>query len=347
MIAPPSPLAFPFLLFATWITAALTVAATIRLGVMDHPGHRSSHTRPTPKGGGIGIMAAFVLAVPAGRMLHGLPPLDLPLAGLLAATTLLGAISWLDDVYQWSPLLKLGAQVAASVLVALTLPVPAGLPAMLPIPWAASFAAPVWFVLSVCCLVFMTNAVNFMDGLNGLVSGSVMLAGLAIGLLAAGTTLGGMALVLAAALAGFLPFNFPSARIFMGDVGSQPCGLLAGAFGLACASHPGQAAWYVVPMLLAGLIYDVLYTLARRWRNGARLMEGHREHLYQRATQSGLSPVTVTLIHWGFVLWGSVTAYTVLHGLSGTATGLLAVLLPQLAWSAFVERRMRQPTRPV
>ncbi|MFT8423675.1 MAG: glycosyl transferase, partial [Gluconacetobacter sp.] len=286
-------------------------------------------------------------AGPAGGVLQGVPRVDLPRAGLRAATALLAAISWLDDVYQWSPLLKLGAQVAASVLVALTLPVPAGLPAMLPLPWAASLTAPAWFVLSVCCLVFMTNAVNFMDGLNGLVSGSVMLAALALGILAAGTTLGGMALVLAAALAGFLPFNFPKARIFMGDVGSQPCGLLAGAFGLACATQPGLTAWYVVPMLLAGLIYDVLYTLARRWRNGARLMEGHREHLYQRATQSGLSPVTVTLIHWGFVLWGSVTAWTVLHGLSGTAAGLLMVLLPQLAWSAVVERRMRHPTRPV
>ncbi|GAA4504437.1 glycosyltransferase family 4 protein [Gluconacetobacter tumulicola] len=336
MIAP-----FPFLLFATWITAGLVVAATIRLGIMDHPGHRSSHTRPTPKGGGIGIVGAFILAVPVGRMLHGMTPLDLPVAALLAATLLLGAISWLDDVYQWPPLVKLGAQIAAAFLVAMTLPIPPGLPAILPTP----LAFPAWRVLAVSALVFTTNAANFMDGLNGLVSGSAMLACLVLGALAAGTPLGTMALLLAAALAGFLPFNFPSARIFMGDVGSQPCGLLMGAFALTCASHPGMTAWYVVPMLLGGLIYDVLYTLVRRWRNGARLMEGHREHLYQRAAQSGLSPVAVTLVHWSFVLWGGMAAYAVLHGIMGVAAGLMAVLLPQLLWSAFVERRMRQPTR--
>lgn len=332
---------FPFLLFATWITAGLAVAATIRLGVMDHPGHRSSHTRPTPKGGGIGIVGAFILAVPVGRVLRGMTPLDLPVAALLAATLLLGAISWLDDVYQWSPLVKLGAQIAAAVMVAMTLPIPPGLPAILPTP----LTFPAWWVLAVSALVFTTNAVNFMDGLNGLVSGSVMLACLVLGALATGTPLGTMALLLAAALAGFLPFNFPSARIFMGDVGSQPCGLLVGAFALTCASHPGMTAWYVVPMLLGGLIYDVLYTLVRRWRNGARLMEGHREHLYQRATQSRLSPVAVTLVHWSFVLWGGMAAYAVLHGIMGVAAGLMAVLLPQLLWSAFVERRMKQPTR--
>lgn len=336
-------LAFPFLLLATWIAAGLMVAATIRLGVMDHPGHRSSHTRPTPKGGGIGIVAAFVLAVPVGRMLHGLPPLDPQTATLLAATVLLGAISWLDDLYQWSPLLKLGAQVAASVLVAVTLPVAPALSAMLP----AALAAPAWFGLAVLTLVFTTNAVNFMDGLNGLVSGSVMLACLVIGTLAPDTAVGVMALLLAAALAGFLPFNFPSARIFMGDVGSQPCGLLVGTFALACADHPhaGTSAWYVVPILAAGLIYDVLYTLVRRWRNGARLMEGHREHLYQRATQGGLPPVAVALIHWAFVLWGGMAAYAALHGIVALVAALLAVLLPQLAWSAFVERRTRPPTR--
>ncbi|GBQ30853.1 undecaprenyl-phosphate alpha-N-acetylglucosaminephosphotransferase [Gluconacetobacter sacchari DSM 12717] len=329
--APGFPLAFPLLLLATWITAGLLVAATIRLGVMDHPGHRSSHTRPTPKGGGIGIVTAFVLAVPIGRVLHGMAPLDLPAAGLLAATILLGAVSWLDDVHQWPPILKLGAQVAASVLVALTLPVPATLP---------------WFVLSVAILVFMTNAVNFMDGLNGLVSGSVMLACLALGVLSPGSPLVTMVFPLAAALTGFLPFNFPAARIFMGDVGSQTCGLLLGAFALVCAFQPGMPPWYAVPMLLAGLIYDVVYTLARRWRRGARLMEGHREHLYQRATQAGLSPVAVTLILWSFVLWGGVMAYITMLGMLRPTSGLSAVILPQLAWSTVVERQWTKRPGP-
>jgi UDP-N-acetylmuramyl pentapeptide phosphotransferase/UDP-N-acetylglucosamine-1-phosphate transferase len=345
----PSPsIPFTFLLFAVWAGAALMVAGAIRLGVLDHPGHRSSHTRPTPKGGGIGVVAAFVVAVPMARLLHGQAALTPAIAGLLAATLLLGAISWLDDVYQWPPSLKLAAQVAASILVVATGPHPTG------------FAIPIGDdMLSVAALIFLTNAVNFMDGLNGLASGSILLACLVIGGLAQGTSLAGlgdMALVLAAALAGFLPFNFPAARIFMGDVGSQSCGLLMGAFGLAAAAGPpllgtgglgmeglGMGAGMViaVPLLMSGLIYDVGYTLLRRWRNGARLVESHREHLYQLATRSGISPVMVTLVQWAFVLWGGMTALLTQQGRTGPAVALLLVLLPQLGWTGIVRARLR------
>ncbi|ACI50046.1 glycosyl transferase family 4 [Gluconacetobacter diazotrophicus PA1 5] len=334
-VFPPS-VPFAFLLFAVWSGAALMVAGAIRLGVLDHPGHRSSHTRPTPKGGGIGVVTAFVLAVPAARLLHGLPMLTPAVAGLLAATILLGGVSWLDDVYQWPPSLKLAAQFAASILVVATGPHPTGI--AMPIGGA---------VLSVGVLVFMTNAVNFMDGLNGLASGSILLACLVIGGLASGGAdragLGDMALILAAALAGFLPFNFPAARIFMGDVGSQSCGLLMGAFGLAgAAGGTGGGLGLAVPLLMAGLLYDVGYTLLRRWRNGARLVESHREHLYQLATQAGMSPVVVTLVQWAFVLWGGVAALLMQQGRTGPAGALVLVLLPQLGWTGIVRGRIRR-----
>lgn len=342
---------FVVLLAATWAAAALMVAGAMRLGVIDHPGHRSSHTRPTPKGGGIGIVLAFVAAVPVARLLGGLPPLDGPVAGLLGATILLGGVSWLDDVHQWPPVLKLAAQFAAAILVVATGPYPHG--ALSPIVGDVPGAV-LGGVLSVLGLVYLTNAVNFMDGLNGLISGAVMLACLVLGgLMLGGPMLGGpilggmglgaMALILAAALAGFLPFNFPAGRIFMGDVGSQSCGLLIGAFGLACAAgQPAGAAWSAVPLMLAGVLYDVTYTLVRRWRRGARLMESHREHLYQLATTGGLSPVAVTLVQWGFVLWGGGIALLVTRGRLATVTAMGLVLLPQLGWTWLVRHRLRR-----
>ncbi|MBB2201787.1 glycosyltransferase family 4 protein [Gluconacetobacter tumulisoli] len=340
---------FAILLVATWISAALMVLGAIRLNVLDHPGHRSSHTRPTPKGGGIGITAAFVVAVPIGRHLDGLPVLSVAAFGMIAATTVLAVISWLDDVYQWRAAIKLATQFVAAAILVVTGTRLSGV---------AGQAGDV--VLSVVWVVYVTNAVNFMDGLNGLASGTIMIACLIMACVAPIPAVAVPALVLTAAIAGFIPFNFPSARIFMGDVGSQSCGVLIGAFGLMFAANGSEAgvavpgtwvpgewghgAWASVPLLMSGLLYDVTLTLFRRWRAGARLTESHRDHLYQLATQRGMAPALVTLIHWGFVIWGGVLMVAVLQGWCGPGPALLLVLPPQILWTWLVLIRMRRGT---
>ena len=359
------------------LLSAYGVRRMIRLAVLDHPGHRSSHTSATPKGGGIGIMGAFLVCWP---VLHwvtgGVGPHSL---GILtgAALVLLCVVSWLDDLYQWPPTAKLATQCAAAAMVAAGFALTCGLPGAtandLPqhavAPGAFSWPQltgpalhpllPGWlvpivgFAGAVLWLVFVTNAVNFMDGLNGLVSGCVLVGAVVLATLApafGAPELVWPALLLACCLAGFLPYNFPNARIFMGDVGRQGGGLLAGTASLYLMLHTSsrlEGGWLLGPAVLAPLLYDVLFTLVRRQRAGLRLAQAHRGHLYQVLHRSGLATPAISLAEWGMTLWGGATMIAlarllpVLGGFYATLVCGLLVLTPQLLWTGFTLRRTR------
>ena len=243
--------------------------------------------------------------------------------------------------------IKLGAQVAAALLavgsglVVDTINLPLLGPTALG--WAA---AP----LTLCWILFATNAMNFIDGINGLAAGVSALAAAILALIAAshgGWFVYFTSLMLAAGLVGFLPFNFPRARIFMGDVGSQFCGFVLAVLAVAAGRFQGiEMSILLVPMLLFGVLYDVAFTLARRLLAGERVTQGHRGHLYQVAHRAGLPVPTVTLIHWGFVLWGGLCCWLFLD-LAGLPRALapLLVLPPQLLWTATVIHRAR--TNPI
>ncbi len=287
----------------------------IGVAVLDTPGHRSSHDRPPPKGGGVGVMTAFLLGAAwlgvGGTMLVGI--------------VLLALVSWLDDLRQFPPLVKLAAQAMAAALVLL------GIGRLPGDPW---FTIPLGFGW----LIVVTNALNFIDGLNGLAAGSMAIACLCVG------APGAAPLLLAASLVGFLPFNYPRARIFLGDVGSQSAGLSVAAFGLLrWQDDAAFGSMLAMPLLLSGILYDVGFTLCRRWRASERLLEAHRGHLYQVAFRSGVPAPWVAALHWGFVLWGGGCALTLRLGWMPTPalTALVLALLPQFAWTAFVIRRAR------
>ncbi|WP_122050133.1 glycosyltransferase family 4 protein [Asaia bogorensis] len=340
---------------ATACISAALVLHMIRVGVMDVPGHRSSHTRPTPKGGGIGIITGFLLIFPLSQLwtqgdLPG-PALLLP----LLAVALLAFFSWLDDIHSYRASLKLGVQGVAALMtlagVALTsLPgfgsgvtgnVISGRHAL---PYIPDYLVPGWVIVVVAIgigffwLVFTTNALNFIDGLNGLASGVMAMTALALSILFSYAGKPGFthaALLLAVALLVFLPFNFPKARIFMGDVGSQGAGLTLAWLGIeaACATpYP-----LIVPFMLGGVLYDVAFTLIRRAIAGDPLAQAHRSHLYQLAARSGVSPTLVSLLHWAFALWGAVAAVTHLP----VAAQSSLVLAPQLLWTGFTLHRAR------
>lgn len=339
------------LLLLAWLVSNLLIRRMISVAVLDTPGHRSAHTQPIPKGGGVGVIGAFLLFLLPLRAVCGLPVLTLDLAGLCVATALLAVVSWLDDVYQWSPFIKLGAQILAALLAACSL---------LPAPSEGGlFMSALLLAASVIWLVFVTNAVNFMDGLNGLVSGVLCLAFLCLALPfwpGDSPDLRIASALLVFGLLAFLPLNFPHARIFLGDVGSQSGGLLIGAAALSLAFHQGSQsvpdfpAAELVVCLTAGLLYDVALTLVRRALAGEKILQAHRGHLYQVAYRTGVPKTTVTLIHWGFVIWGALAfALTgmVQDGQAGgsmfaPALPLLLVLIPQLGWTAFVVKRARR-----
>jgi UDP-GlcNAc:undecaprenyl-phosphate GlcNAc-1-phosphate transferase len=149
------------------------------------------------------------------------------------------------------------------------------------------------------------------------------------------------ALLLASGLLGFLPFNFPRARIFMGDVGSQFCGFVLAVLGVAASRFEGvEMSFVLVPMLLSGVLFDVAFTLARRALAGQALTRPHRSHLYQVAQRAGMDARIVTLVHWGFALFGGLACLVFLAAppLLKPAVVLLP-LLPQLFWIAYVALR--------
>jgi UDP-N-acetylmuramyl pentapeptide phosphotransferase/UDP-N-acetylglucosamine-1-phosphate transferase len=273
-------------------TVALTrvvLGALRRRAVLDRPNERSSHSVPTPRGGGIAIVAtvlpAWALAVALGLA----PPAALAAA---AGALLLAALSFLDDLRDLPAGLRLAGQLVA---VALCLPL---------LPGAGHVfqgLLPRWLDLAAAGLLWLwfVNLYNFMDGIDGIAGTETACAagGLALVVLLAGGAPGhpaiaALALPLAAAGAGFLVWNWHPARIFMGDVGSVPLGFLLGWLLLAAAA---SGLW--APALILPLYYlaDASWTLGRRLLRGERIWQAHREHFYQRAVQAGLSHDAVVL----------------------------------------------------
>lgn len=329
------------------ILSAVVVGGMLRAGsvVIDRPDPRKAHLRPTPKGGGVGVVAAFLAGIVVLYLGADFSRLAEPyFRGVILGSVGIAAVSFADDLRDWPFTVKLAAQVAAALLVvgsglwveAVNLP---GLgPASLG--WLGVPATILWILV-------LTNAVNFMDGLDGLVAGACLIACLFLALVALGQ--GGWfayfaALLLASGLAGFLPWNYPRARIFMGDVGSQFCGFVLAVLGVAAGRFSGvQMSALLVPMLLAGLLWDVLLTLARRLLAGERLTQPHRGHLYQVAHRSGMPAPLIAAVHWGFAAWGGACCLLFVAAPSAwKPVVVLLVLPPQLAWTAYVVRLSRR-----
>ena len=330
--------------------SALLVRVMVGVGVMDlpdagHAGGRKAHARPVPKGGGVGVVAAFLVGtLVLYRYAEFSRIADPSFRGVILAAAGIALVAFLDDIRDWPFAIKLGAQVlAAAVAVGSGVVVDAlNLPGVGPVAlgWAG-------MPLTLAWILFATNAVNFMDGLNGLASGACALACMILAGIAA--AYGGWfvyfaALLLAAGLAGFLPFNFPRARIFMGDVGSQFCGFVLAVLGVAAGRLQGaELSVLLVPMLLSGMLFDVAFTLVRRLVAGDRLTQAHRSHLYQVAHRAGMPAVAVTLVQWSFVAWGGLCCAAFLAADAGwKPLAVLMVLPPQLAWAAWVARRARR-----
>jgi UDP-GlcNAc:undecaprenyl-phosphate/decaprenyl-phosphate GlcNAc-1-phosphate transferase len=331
------------------IALALLSAGTVRLmmavRVLDRPDPRKVHTLPTPKGGGTGIVAAFLVGIAVLYRFAEFARLADPyFIGVIEASVAIAVVAFLDDLFDWKFTVKLSAQVLAALVA-----VGSGLyvadyrlPYIGPlhVGWLAAPATVVW-------LLFATNAMNFIDGLNGLAGGVALIAACFLAGIAAFS--GGWfayfaALLLAAGLVGFLPFNFPRARIFMGDVGSQFCGFILAVLAVVASRFDGvELSFLIVPMLLSGVLFDVAFTLIRRAIAREPLTEPHRGHLYQVAHRSGAPATAVTIVHWGFAVFGGLCAVVFVAAPSPTKPFVpLLTLVPQLCWLGFVISRARR-----
>ena len=313
---------WPLLVGCLLLSAGIvrTMAAS---GPLDLPDARKLHTAPVPRGGGLGVVAAFLLGM---ETLSASGMIEVSyFRGVMLAAALLAGVGWLDDLRDLPFWGKLAAQaIGAGVVVASGLVLPLDGP-----PWWSAIVTLGW-------LIVVTNAVNFIDGMNGLAGGvTLVAAGIVAGFggpgwaaLAAG--------LLAAGMAGFLPFNFPRARVFLGDVGSQFCGFVLGVIGVAVAGQ-GHAA--LMPLLLSAVLWDVGFTLVRRAVAGDNLTQAHRGHLYQLAQRGGMDARLVALLHASFAGLGGTVAWRVQAGQPGW---LLVPGVVQLGWSAWVLHRARR-----
>jgi UDP-N-acetylmuramyl pentapeptide phosphotransferase/UDP-N-acetylglucosamine-1-phosphate transferase len=281
-----------FLTLTSAVLAAFVVSALLtrrfcnpssRWHVLDHPNERSLHTRPTPRTGGVAIFGSLIVAFAWWLPWTGTMPL---LYGLGAGAGLVAVLSFLDDRTGLPVRIRLAGHVVAAVLVVgggIYLP-------EISVPGLVS-QMPGWFgkAFSLLFLIWMINLYNFMDGMDGLAGGMAVFGFgtfALLGLMAGNPVFLGINLVIAAAAGGFLLFNFPPARIFMGDTGSASLGLLAGGASL-WGAQDGVFPFWVALLVFSPFIIDATVTLLRRLFNGEAVWEAHRKHFYQRLVQSG------------------------------------------------------------
>ncbi|MEX6502169.1 MraY family glycosyltransferase [Pseudomonas zhanjiangensis] len=314
-----------------FMTGALRRYALAR-SLMDIPNARSSHSVPTPRGGGVAIVVSFLLALP---LMAGMSLIAWPLAwALLGAGAGIAVLGFLDDHGHIAARWRLLGHFAAAIWALFWL---GGLPPVAMFGFTFDLG---WFghALAAVYLVWLLNLYNFMDGIDGIASVEAICVCLGGALLYMLLGIAGsapfaawvMPMLLAAAVTGFLFWNFPPARIFMGDAGSGFLGITLGVLSL-------QAAW-VAPQLLWGwlillgvFIVDATFTLLRRLLRGDKVYEAHRSHAYQYASRQIGRHLPVTLIVAGInLLWLLPIALWVgLGGVDGLL-GLLVAYVPLL-----------------
>jgi len=278
-----------------------------RLALLDHPNERSLHEAPMPRTGGLAIFVSVALGLLLSLVLKwsSVTPTG---RWILGATLVLAIVSFWDDRASLSPGLRLGTQALAAVGVAWgagltmhTILVP--LVGTVSLGW---FAAPV----TILFLIWMANLYNFMDGMDGFAGGMTVVG---YGFLAYLGWRGGhqlillLSLLVASAAAGFLWYNVPPARIFMGDVGSVPLGFLAAALAVM-GVHDGLFDIWVPLLIFSPFIVDATVTLVRRLLRGEKIWRAHREHYYQRLVLAGWGHRRTVLAEYTLMLACGISA---------------------------------------
>jgi UDP-N-acetylmuramyl pentapeptide phosphotransferase/UDP-N-acetylglucosamine-1-phosphate transferase len=296
-------------LAGTWLARRYAVHRNL----IDLPGERRSHVLPTPRGGGIAIAIALLVAVawswtwtPAFRPL---------LVGFTPGLLLVAGVGLLDDHRPMSPWLRLGVHAVAALALA------AGV-------WMATGSA--WLAIAALMLAMvLTNVWNFMDGIDGLAASQAVLVAVSVVLIADGPVQW-LALALLSATLGFLPFNFPTARIFLGDIGSGTLGYTLAMLVVVAAGQdatgPRSLPWWPWLLPLSAFLLDAGWTLLGRVARREVWWQPHTLHAYQSWARRSHSHVRITLAY------GAWTALAVglLAWLRGSTPGVM--LLYCLAW---------------
>ena len=301
---------------AGWVLATLTLSALVtaltisyarRRQMLDLPGHRRSHQVPTPRGGGLGIVIAVLICVllPLVLLKLGSETMNAPLL-IGVALSVVAMAGWIDDHGGLRARYRFAAHcIAAGLLLLPALDRIAQIAAAAVVPgWSMVVIAIALLSGVVLAVVWSINLHNFMDGIDGLLAVQSIFVFIALGTI--GLVFGSapawlVILVAAAAVVGFMPFNFPKARTFMGDVGSGALGLLVA---VAVLYQIGDRSLDAATGLIACSAFatDATATLLSRILRGRRWYDAHREHLYQGLVRSGYSHARVVGFYLGWNL---------------------------------------------
>jgi UDP-GlcNAc:undecaprenyl-phosphate GlcNAc-1-phosphate transferase len=310
---------------ALFLMSAGLTWTMIRIGIPDVPNNRSSHAQPVPNSGGVAIVCAalagfiMVFALSDNTRIQ-----ERHMIGFGLAAFAIVAVSLLDDLGRLRTFrIKLATQLfAAAVLLGFGIVIKE-----ITLPFVGSFSVG-WlgYPITLLWVIGLTNAFNFMDGLNGLAGGTAVLVAAFFGI---ATYAEGslfiyiLCYVLFAAAMGFLIFNFPCGRIFMGDVGSQFLGFTFAAVAVIAAEYDAaRTSLMIMPLLFFNFLFDTVFTFCCRLMRGEQVTQAHRSHLYQLFQRLGYSHVQVSLFHF---------AVTAAQGI-----GVLVMLQFESALRAFV-----------
>lgn len=294
--------------------------------ILDVPNQRSSHTQPTPRGGGL----AIVLVTLVGVITFDLATQNylFTLWPYLAGSMLIALVSWIDDLLSLPFSIRLIAHFLGATFAIWEFGYIQGLTipffGEIPVGWLGILLTLFW-------IVGLTNAYNFMDGIDGLAGSQAVITGLGmilLGLFTRNPFLIATSLLLTTSSLGFLYHNWPPARIFMGDVGSAFLGYSFAVLTLVAAQTESKLLLAGV-LLLWPFIFDTAFTLIQRLRRHENIFAAHRSHLYQRLVITGHSHRIVTLLYTAFAVSGIILAYTFVVGYPFT-DWLIVIGLPLL-----------------
>lgn len=296
------------------ILLVLLRSGAARYLAMDQPNQRSLHAVAVPRIGGVAIIIA---TLSAWSLLPELPSL------LILLTATLATISFVDDRKGLPVALRLAAHGLAALFVVLF--------------EFGGIDAGIWVVASLALyVVWMANAYNFMDGSDGLAGGMALIGFSAYGCAAfavAAEPMASMSFAVAAAAGGFLIFNFPPAKVFMGDAGSIPLGFLAASLGLLGLQQGLWPVWFPV-LVFSPFLADASVTLLRRILRGERFWQAHREHYYQRLIRMGWGHRRTALAEY------MVMAGVAVSGVTGLNFGTQAQMFILTAWMTTIAGMM-------
>jgi UDP-GlcNAc:undecaprenyl-phosphate GlcNAc-1-phosphate transferase len=333
------------------VALALTPVAralAVRVGALDHPGPRRIHREPTPRFGGLAIAAAVLGVAWLARVLPG-PARELdprPLLGLTCATIPILALGVVDDMRGASPWAKLAVQALAGlVLVAFGFGVP-----LLTNPFGPAIVTGWWSVpLTVLWVIALSNAINLIDGLDGLAAGLVAIACGALWVTARGHGdfyVMFIAALLLGACGGFLWWNRPPARVFMGDTGSQFLGLTLSALSLLENRKGTAALTLLLPLVALGLpIADGTLAFVRRLVRGQHVFRGDAGHIHHRLLDAGLSARAALAALWTLsALFGvaAILLERLPHRWTLVVVGVLALVMFAVWFAARAGARRRR-----